>query len=155
MSFLIWLQESPFGLWVAESIWAYPIILTLHTVGFGVLVGTSAFLDLRLLGVGAGVPLAPLEILSYARWIGLTINVLTGVALFVAAATEKGMQTIFYVKLSLIVLALLTDRGIRRRVFGDRGALATTTPFRARRLAAVSLVLWAGAVTAGRLMAYV
>src|SRR5688572_2935656 len=63
MSFLIWLQESPFGLWVAESIWAYPIILTLHTVGFGVLVGTSAFLDLRLLGVGAGVPLAPLEIL--------------------------------------------------------------------------------------------
>jgi len=61
MEFLLRLQESSFGLWVAESIWAYPIILTLHTVGLALLVGPSAFLDLRVLGAGSRVPLVPLQ----------------------------------------------------------------------------------------------
>ena len=36
-----WLEGSALGVWTRESpsIWAYPTILTLHTVGLGVLVG--------------------------------------------------------------------------------------------------------------------
>lgn len=153
--FLLRLQESGFGIWVAESIWAYPLILTLHTVGLALLVGTTAFVDLRVLGAGSSVPLAPLKSLSPVRWTGLTLNVVTGIALFIAAASEKGAQTIFYVKLSLIALALLTDGRLRRRIF--RGSVDIDPPitFETRGFAAASLLLWAGAITAGRLMAYV
>lgn len=167
--FLWWLQESGFGVWVAESTWAYPIILTLHTVGLALLVGTTAFVDLRVLGVGSGVPIGPLRTLSPVRWLGLSVNVLSGAALFVAAAAEKGAQTIFYVKLSLIALALLTDGRLRHLIFpgpiGDRAGRSATGPaliagdppitVEARGFAAASLLLWAGAIAAGRLMAYV
>ena len=151
---LLRLQESGFGVWVAESSWAYPLILTLHTVGLALLVGTSAFIDLRVLGVGSEVPLAPLKGLSPVRWSGLALNVVTGLALFVAAAAEKGAQTIFYVKLSIIALALMTDGRLRRGIFLEGVATDLRTTFEAKRLAASSLLLWAGAITAGRLMAY-
>jgi hypothetical protein len=155
VDFLLRLQESGFGVWVAESNWAYPGILTLHTAGLALLVGPTAFVDFRVLGMGAGVPLAPLERLSRVRWTGLALNVTTGLALFVAAAAEKGVQTIFYAKLSLIALALLIDGRLWRRVF--REGVESDPPLTpaTRRFAATSLLLWAGAILAGRLMAYV
>jgi hypothetical protein len=149
--FLLRLQESGFGVWVAESVWAYPIILTLHTVGLALLVGTTAFVDLRVLGVGSGVPVAPLDRLSPARWTGLGINAATGVALFVSAAAEKGAQPIFYIKLGLIALALIVDSRLRRRVFRQHEDVGLAG---AKGFAAMSLCLWAAAITAGRLMAY-
>ena len=63
MSFLLSLENSAFGTWVRESssLWAYPAILFLHTLGLGFLVGLNAAIDLRILGVARKMPLAPLE----------------------------------------------------------------------------------------------
>ncbi len=60
MGLLNWLEALPLSVWVHESpsIWAQPTIMTLHTMGMGVLVGSSWLLDLRLLGLGKNVPLA-------------------------------------------------------------------------------------------------
>ena len=46
-----WTRESP-------SLWAYPTILTLHSIGLGVVVGASLVLDLRLLGYGRRLSMA-------------------------------------------------------------------------------------------------
>jgi hypothetical protein len=152
MTFLEWLQSLPFSVWVSESdtVWGYPAILTLHTIGFGVLVGANTVVNLRLLGVGRDVPLSSLRPLFRPMWVGLTINALTGATLFAAAATEKGTQTVFYVKLTLIAFALAVLLRIRRIVLNSDAR----PPRAGRRLAAASLVLWIGAITAGRLMAY-
>src|SRR5438552_3179018 len=51
---LMWaLEDSAFAQWVAgaPTIWAYPSILTFHTVGMGIVVGACIVMDLRLLGV--------------------------------------------------------------------------------------------------------
>lgn len=156
MEFLLRLQNSAFGIWVAESeqIWGYSGILTLHTLGMGLAVGTSWVVDLRVLGVARRVPLAALRNVARVFWVGLAINAATGVMLFVAAAADKGIQKIFYLKLSLILLALLADARIRRVVLGDRAALDRPVPSTVRFLATTSLVLWAAAIAAGRLMAY-
>ena len=75
--------------------------------------------------------------------------------LFAAAATEKGTQTVFYVKLTLIALALTVLMRIRRIVFDEHATEARDPrPERRPALALTSLVLWVGAITAGRLMAY-
>ena len=52
------LQDSAFSAWVvgSDSIWAYPMILTMHTVGLGIVVGAAVVIDFRLLGVGPGIP---------------------------------------------------------------------------------------------------
>src|SRR6266436_2036545 len=98
--FLQRLQDSDFGLWVstAPTIWAYPTILMLHTVGLAMIVGPNAVLDLRLLGVGRRVPLSALQKVFRVMWFGLVINASTGIALFVSEAAEKGTAWIFYVK---------------------------------------------------------
>ena len=62
MAFLRSLQNSAFTNWFlgSDSIWTYPTVLTLHTVGMAMLVGASVVVALRLLNVGTGVPLARL-----------------------------------------------------------------------------------------------
>ena len=71
-----------------------------------------------------------------------------------STAADKAYQKIFYVKLAFIVLALVTLSRIRRTVFGDPAALAGAIPSNAKALAIASLLLWVGAIVAGRLMAY-
>jgi len=155
--FLQRLQDSSVGYWVstAPTIWAYPTILMLHTVGLALIVGPNAVFDLRILGSGRRIPIAALRPVFPIMWIGLAINASTGIALFISEAAEKGTAWIFYVKLLLIALALIAAARTRRIVFADGGAAETgIVPVQAKALAAASLVLWFGAITSGRLMAY-
>ncbi len=154
--FLESIQYSEFGLWVAggDTIFAYPTILALHTLGLGIVVGMSAIVDCRVLGVARSVPLADLERLFRVMWWGFALNATTGVVLFIAAAADKAYQEIFYVKLAFIVLALMAATRIRRTVFGGTADLDRPMPRNAKTLAVASLFLWMGAIVAGRLMAY-
>lgn len=156
MGFLDTLQNSAVATWVASAptLLAYPTILALHTVGLGVVVGTNAIVDLRLLGFGRAVPLPDLKRVFRPMWLGFALNLSTGVGLFVAAAAEFGTMPLFYVKLSLITLALIIAARIRRLAFGGDLGPNAPIPQQARVLAIASLILWTGAITAGRLMAY-
>ena len=154
--FLLRLQESAFGVWVssAPTIFAYPTILMLHTVGLAMIVGPAWVLDVRLLGYGARLPVETLRGAFRVMWIGFAINASTGIALFISEADDKGLKWIFWVKLAAIALALIVTSRLRRVVFGG-GVAPDVAPPRARTLAKASLVLWLAAITAGRLMAYV
>ena len=135
-----WVRESP-------SIWAYATILTLHTVGLAIVVGANVVVDLRLLGWAPAISLAALRAVFPIMWLGFAINFASGLLLFMADATIKSGQRVFWVKLACITLALLVARTVAKRIrLEDAGDL--------RALAAVSLFLWAGAIVAGRLMAY-
>jgi hypothetical protein len=59
---LIQLEETGIATWIRESgvLHGYPLILFLHTLGLGTLVGLNSAIDLRLLGFGAGIPLPSL-----------------------------------------------------------------------------------------------
>jgi hypothetical protein len=150
-----WLEGTALATWARESpsIWAYPTILTLHTAGLGIVVGASAVIDLRLLGFGRRIPLAMLAPLFAIIGWAFALNAATGVILFMADATAKSKQIVFFVKLALIGLALWDTVALRNRLTWDP-ALAGFHEPRLRRLAIASLVLWTGAITAGRLMAY-
>ena len=150
-----WLEATALATWTRESpsIWAYPTILTLHTAGLGIVVGASAVIDLRLLGFGRRIPPAALAPLFAIIGWAFALNAATGVILFMADATAKSKQVVFFVKLALIGLALW-DTLVLRRALMWAPALAGLNEQKLRRLAIVSLVLWTGAITAGRLMAY-
>jgi hypothetical protein len=156
MAFFTWLQDTPFAHWVASdpSLLAYPTILTLHTVGMAIVVGTCVVMDLRLLGIAADVPLTALRRAPRLVWTGFFINAATGIALFTTDAEHKATQTVFFVKLSLIFLALAVYARIRTLVFRNPSAMAMPLPGKVKALAIVSLILWTGATVAGRLMAY-
>jgi hypothetical protein len=147
---LEWLESLSLAVWLRESvsIWAYPTVLTLHTMGLSVLVGASGLLDLRLLGVSRSVPLSAFRWVSTAVAIGLTVNLITGALLFIKDPLTWGTSIPFLVKMSLVVASVATVWPMRRYVSsGEAGG-------NARVLAVVSLVGWSAAVTAGRLLAY-
>lgn len=152
---LVWLESTPVSTWVRESgsLWAYPMVLTAHTVGMSLLVGASAVIDLRLLGVAPRLPLGPLAVVFRALWTGAAISLISGLLLFGADASTKGATTVFFVKLAFIAGGLVVAWQLTR-VFAGSHTDIEASPGRTRVLAVLSLLLWAAAITAGRFMAY-
>jgi hypothetical protein len=157
MHFLASIEHSGFGTWVREAptIWAYPTVLFLHTVGLAFLVGINVAIDLRILGVARSMPLAPMKKLFPWMWAGFWINAASGVALLIADATTKLANPVFAVKMVFITLGVVNMALYKTRLFRDPDELerSPASP-RAKRVAIVSLVIWVGATTAGRLMGY-
>ena len=158
MAFLTWLEQTGLAIWVREStsIWAFPTILTFHTLGMGLLAGAIAMVDLRVLGVAPLLPLTALEQFLRVMWIGFWVNAVSGTLLFMAGATMHAKNPAFYIKMACVVLGMLAAEAVRREVFRHPGHAETgSVTMKGRLLAGASLALWTGAITAGRLMAYV
>jgi hypothetical protein len=151
------LQQTGFSTWVREStsLFAFPGILLMHTIGMGLVVSIIAGIDLRVLGVAPALPIAPLEKFYPVFWIGFWINALTGTILLMADATSKLANPDFWVKMIFIGLALINLRMQRKSLFrvphADKRPLTTNDKI----LAVTSLFFWLGAITSGRLLAYV
>lgn len=144
----VWLRESP-------SVWAFPTVLALHTLGLGLVVGASSIVSLRILGAAPRMRLKPLETLFPMIWIGFTVNALSGVLLLMKAATTAGISGLFWTKIAVIVVAMIVVMRIKATVFSDPEVDATPLSGRAKALALASILLWTAAIVAGRLLAYV
>jgi hypothetical protein len=156
MAFLASIENSALAAWVRESssLWAYPAILFMHTVGLGFLVGLNAAIDLRILGFARRLPLAPMESFYKIMWAAFWVNAISGSLLLMADATTKLTNRVFYIKMTFVLLAVANMVWIRRRVFRDPAIDTAAVARFGRALAVASLLFWAGAITAGRLMAY-
>jgi hypothetical protein len=143
------LEQSGVATWIREGgvLYGYPLILFLHTLGLSTLVGLSSAISLRLLGFARSIPLASLAGLFALMWAGLGLTLATGLLLFIADATRHASNPAFVTKLVFVVLAVTALRLTWTRVFrGQQGG---------RALAAMSLACWFGALSAGRMMAYI
>lgn len=156
MDFLLRLEQSGFSTWVRESssLWAYPTVLFLHTIGLATIVGVNAGIDLRILGFAPEVPLAPMTRLFPVMWAGFGINAVSGTTLLIVDATTKLASPVFYIKMILIALALINLRLLKTHVFSDPHIDTRPLSTNAKIMAVTSLIFWIGATTAGRLMAY-
>ncbi|HEY4360446.1 MAG TPA: hypothetical protein VGN17_05740 [Bryobacteraceae bacterium] len=156
MHFLESIEQLPFSLWVAESTskLAYPTILWLHVMGMGVVAGISAMISLRLLGVSPKMAVPPLERLYPVIWVGFWINAATGTALLMASASKRMIDPLFYIKMVFIFSGIAVLRLTRKKVLQNVGPDGSL-PSGARTLAWAALICWFGAVTAGRLLAYI
>ena len=142
-----WTRESP-------SIWAYSTILTLHTLGLAIVAGANAVIDFRLLGVAPRIPIGALAPLFPIMWWAFALNFVTGILLFMADASAKAGQVVFYVKLAMIALAFVVTLAVAKSLRRNTTAIVATIPSQLRMLAMLSLALWTAAIVAGRLLAY-
>ena len=149
--FFLWLESTAGSIWLRESpsIFAFPVILALHTIGLSLLAGLTVAFDLRILGIAPRIPVREFDRFVPLMWVGLWLNVTSGVALLTAYPTKALTNPVFFAKLVLIASALLILKTMRRRVHTG-GARPKTL----KGLAVASLVCWAGAITTGRLLAY-
>ena len=161
MDFLLRIEESGFCQWVreADSLLAFPGILLLHTIGMGLVVGINATFDLRILGFAPAVRLKAFQKFFPVMWFGFWINAITGTILLAVNATKLTHNPDFYVKLAFIALAVVNVQMLKRHVFVNAANTPseneTPLPVRVRILAVTSMIFWIGAITSGRLLAYV
>ena len=143
-----WLENTPVATWVGESLWAYPLWLSLHVIGLAIVVGIFAVRDLRLLGLFRG--LAPQAFLAIGKvaWSGFIINAVSGLFLFSSQASTFVHSKPFLIKIACIASGMIIAAVIQARLRAGKTAGAT------RVLGLLSLFAWSGAIVAGRLIAY-
>ena len=136
--------------------WGYPIMISLHAIGLGVVAGLLVMVDLRILGSFDGIPFSTLRSLMKIAWAGFVVNLLSGSALFVAQATVFVENIPFLIKIPAILLAVGIAGALQRQLRNSAASWDTGTPVSgaSKTLASLSIALWLTAVIAGRLSAY-
>jgi len=147
-----WLVDSPWSRALASAEWVFPIVQSLHFIGFALLIGTIAVVDLRLLGL-AMLKQQPDKLdseLSAWKWAGLAFVLTTGFVMFSGSATAYHHNAAFRFKMTCLTLALLFHFTLHRRAIRSG-----VSPVTARLAAVASLVLWTAVVFGGRMIAFV
>ena len=158
LGFCQWLESTQGSIALHESIWGYPIVESVHVLTLCVFLGLTVMLDLRLLGVTMVRTPASEVAGRLLPWIimGFVVMVATGALLFYAIPVKTYLNIFFRIKVAFLVLAGVNVAVFQRTIWHsmDRWGSDPVPPFRARLAGGVSLVLWAGIVVAGRMIAY-
>lgn len=155
MGFFQWLDSSALVYWLKTTSWVYPWVISFHSIGMGFLVGVIFMIALRVMGFGR-FSIAPLEKFLVVVRIAFTVSLATGITLFIIDAEHFYSSPTFRIKMLLIVLGIIGGGVLSRMIFGKDASWSgnTDAPQAAKLVAAVTFVCWAGAITAGRLTAY-
>ncbi len=158
LDFCQWIEKSPLGAGVRDSVWIFPVIESIHILGIVLLAFTASMVDLRVLGTGLlrRRPLA--EVSRQLRpwtWGAIVLMIVTGVPLFASEAASKCYESkAFYVKMSLLALAIVNAAFSYTAVSRHAEQWDSNPPSRTKVMAVLSIVFWAGVVFAGRGIAY-
>jgi uncharacterized membrane protein len=144
-----WLQDNSFIVAINGTSWTAAALEIVHYFSMFILVGSMVVVDLRVLGlVGRRQDATELAGRLFPWiWISFALNFLSGFLMFAGSATSYYRNDVFYDKVVVIVLAIVTNIIVQQRVSGWNRLPAM--PASAKVLAAVSIVLWIGAIVAG------
>ena len=158
MTFVQWLAGTSGSIALHESLYMYPLVESMHVLTLCLFVGTAALLDLRLLGLTLREVRVSEVMRRVLPWTtaGFIIMVITGVLLFYAIPVRTYQSIFFRAKVLMLLLAGINVFIFHRRVQPTIGQwdVDAAPPRGARIAAAASLVLWAGIIVAGRMIAY-
>lgn len=166
MGFLGWLENTPIGLWVDISPWAYPFLLTVHGLGMAVVVGLTVVIALRILGFPAKVPLGAYRALLPILLVAFGFNAASGVVLWITDAMQLTANPSFQIKMASIVIGCALLWSLNRVVLGpakqagvvgaDGVLVDGYVPTGKAKALAIGLVLiwWLSVIVSGRLVAY-
>ncbi len=152
------IQNTAYFTAVRESGLLYPVLLSSHLAMIAVFGGLILMTDLRLLNVALkGIPAS--EVVAKTRpWkhAGLMIMILLGIHLGGAKFADYYQNPYFLMKMSMLFLVFVHAMIFRRSVYRNPAALdAPAGPPAAAKVAAiVSLFIWLGILSCGRLIAY-
>ena len=145
------LENTSLALWVGESLWAYPGLLSVHIVGLAIVVGLCTIRDLTLLGMFEEIDTKVFRSLNKIAALGFVINAVSGFMLFSSQASIFIQSTPFLIKMSAIVIGMTLACVLHMRLAKEDSKKVTGgTKF----IAVFSLLSWLTAIAAGRLIAY-
>jgi hypothetical protein len=152
--FLEWLQASSLAVFIHQTKWAFTTIEVFHVFAISLVIATIAIVDLRLLGLASTQrPFSELarQVLP-VTWMAFGLAAIAGSLLFISQATGYFMNTVFWIKMSIMVLAginmlifeFITIRGVHE------WDVKSTPPLAAKLAGGISLTCWVLVVVFGR-----
>jgi len=151
-------QDWPISIAIRESIWLYPLVETAHVLGMCLFLGFVAMMDLRL--VSATMRTAAMTEVQQRlfpwQMVGLAIMVSSGLILLLSEPLRFYGNPFFRIKLVLLALAFVNAMTFHFTIYRRVAEWDSrpVPPLPARLAGVFSLLLWAGIVTAGRMIAY-
>ena len=156
MGFLSWLEGTAYSEWIVAGLLGWPLMLSMHAFGLAAIVGIMFAINLRMLGFFKPIAFTGLNPLLAYGWIGIAVNVFSGLSLFMAQATFYVTSAPFLFKITFVILGIanlhVTQRVLRQEasVWEESGTVSQMGTW----LAISSIVFWTLAVVCGRLIAY-
>lgn len=154
----IWLvslleRDDPIEVFMRTA-WGWPMMESLHFISLAMLVGAIGMFDLRLLGLGARIPVAAVRRLVPWGLAGFVGSVLTGATFMLTEPNQYIYNSAFLWKVVFIAVAGLNAGIFALSPYGKRLDPQQTPPVSARIIAVVSLAMWVSVMVAGRLITF-
>jgi hypothetical protein len=158
LSICEWIQNTDLSTAIREGALYYPIIGGIHLLSIALFGGMLLAVDLRLLGwTMSSRPVADVvgQLRGWKRF-GCVVVVASGALLSWAEPLKLYRSQSFWIKMALFLLVAVHALVFRKAVYGNPAKLdeAPAIPAVAKLAAALSLLLWAGLVVSGRLIAF-
>jgi hypothetical protein len=154
---LTWMEGTWINTLAVSYQWSWPILETLHFVGLCLLMGPIIIIDLRLIGYARLLPAVSVHSLVPVAIAGFSINLITGIIFCFGDPYRYAVNIAFQTKMVLVVLAGLNALAFKYMVspaIDAPNADVTGTPPIAKLVGFVSLVIWIGVLSLGRLIPY-
>jgi hypothetical protein len=152
------IQVTELSTAIREGALYYPIIGGVHLLAIALFGGMLLAVDVRLLGWGMKSSTVSDVVGQLRAWkrFGFVVVVASGVLLGWAEPLKLYHSKSFWIKMALFLLVGVHALVFRRSVYGNPARLdeAPSMPAEAKLAAALSLILWAGLVFSGRLIAF-
>ena len=152
------IEALPSSIAIRESVNGYSALLAIHVIGMCIFGGLVLMMDLRLMGIGnMGTPFSQLQKRLFPWQVfGMLLSAATGAILIYGQPTRFYTNIFFWVKMMMMLLAMVNALAFHQ---SEYDTVATwdargTPPFNAKLEGVLSVILWAGVVVAGRMIAY-
>ena len=153
-----WIASTLLSLLFVSTDGLIAISQSIHILAISVVFGGGLMISLRLLGVGAsGRSVSRLaQTLLPWMWWSMIALLLTGLLQLIAEPVRELGNTLFWLKMGMLVCVLALNVWFGRTVRAGAATWdsAVTRPASARLFAVASLLLWVGIILCGRLIAY-
>lgn len=153
---LDWMQSTWINDLAVGYAWTWPTLESLHFIGMTLLFGALLIMDLRLLGFERGASVMSVDRLVPIAFLGFGINLVSGLIFLFGDPYRYVVNISFQLKMLLVLLAILNFLYYKFRI--ERLVInlgpGEDTPAMAKAAGGLSLVLWLGVLSYGRLIPY-
>jgi hypothetical protein len=140
---------------IKDSRWWFPVIETIHVLGFAILMGSTFLVDMHFFGISMNRQ--PMSRIAKQLWpwtlFGLWVTFLTGVLMMVSESIKCLENQAFWWKMVFFVAAIVFQGTLHKRLTLPEDA--HPSPAAGRIAGIVSVLLWCGVFVGGRAIGFV
>jgi len=141
---------------VRESLWGWPLALTVHAFGTAAVIGLIFIIGLRLIGLFRTIPYTSLSSLFPVIWTGVVLQAMSGFSLWMTKPDQYVGAGMFLAKFSFVIIGIIVTLYFQNTITREAAAwdAAGSVSSRGARFAAAAALVWAAVLVTGRLTAY-